>query len=134
MRLRPPALVVLAALWALPACHSGRAEDTGALPAPAGGENAALPVIVENHNTSQMDIFALRTSGERIRVGEAGSLATTTLKIPRDYLDTDGSVQLLAAPVGAPGAVNSGRLTVQPGQIVKWTIEADPSMSSAVVE
>jgi hypothetical protein len=133
MRLRSNALVLATALLALPACHSGRAEDTGSLPAPANA-NAAVPLVVENHNTNQMDIYALRTSGERIRVGEAGSLATTTLKIPRDYLDTDGSVQLIAAPVGAPGTVRTGRLTVQPGQIVKWMIQADPSMSSAVVE
>jgi hypothetical protein len=133
MRLSPNALVLATALVALPACHSGRAEDTGSLPAPAGA-NTAVPLVVENHNTSQMDIYALRTSGERIRVGEAGSLATTTLKIPRDDLDADGSVQLIATPVGAPGTVSSGRLTIQPGQIVKWMIQADPSMSSAVVE
>jgi len=134
MRLRSNALVLVTALVAVAACHSGRTEDTGSLPAPAGGENTAVPLIVENHNTNQMDVYAIRTSGERIRVGEAGSLATTTLKIPRDYLDTDGSVQLIAAPVGAPGTVNSGRLAVQPGQLVKWMIQADPSMSSAVVE
>jgi hypothetical protein len=133
MRISSNALALVAALLALPACHSGRAEDTGSLPAPAD-PNAAVPLVVENHNTNQMDIYALRTSGERIRVGEAGSLATTTLKIPRDYLDTDGSVQLIAAPVGAPGRINSGRLSIQPGQIVKWMIQPDPAMSSAVVE
>jgi hypothetical protein len=127
------ALVLVAALLALPACHSGRSEDTGSLPAPAN-ENAAVPLVVENHSTNQVDIYTLRTSGERIRVGDAGSLATTTLKIPRDYLDTDGSVQLIAAPVGAPGTIRSGRLSVQPGQIVKWTIQADPAQSTAIVE
>jgi hypothetical protein len=133
MRRSSNAMVLAIALLALPACHSGRAEDTGSLPAPANG-NAAVPLVVENRSTNQVDVYALRTSGERIRVGEAGSLATTTLKIPRDYLDTDGSVQLIAAPVGAPGTVNSGRLSVQPGQIVKWMIQPDPALSSAVVE
>lgn len=133
MHFSPNALVLATALVALPACHSGRAEDAGSLPAPAN-ENAAVPLVVENRSTNQVDIYTLRTSGERIRVGEAGSLATTTLKIPRDYLDTDGSVQLIAAPVGAPGTINSGRLSIQPGQIVKWMIQPDPALSSAVVE
>jgi hypothetical protein len=135
MHRNPAVFLALATTLVLSAgCRSGRAgEDTGTLPAPAANERAAVPLIVENHNPDPTTIYAIR-AGQRLRVGEVSGVGTETLKIPRDYFDSDGTVRLIADPVGGRAVSTSGPLTVQPGQVVKWTLEPDPAMSAATVE
>jgi hypothetical protein len=135
MRRNPALVIALAAsVAASSACRSARTnEDAGTLPAPEADANAAVPVIVENQSTNQVDVYAVR-AGERVRVGDVPSLGTATLKVPRSAFDSDGTLRLLGRPVAGPGLISTGALTVQPGQTVKWRIAPDPAMSTATVE
>jgi hypothetical protein len=125
--------IMAVAVAATIGCRSGRAGtdvDTGT--APETAEAGVVPVTIVNNNPTQFTIYAVRT-GTRVRVGDAVSFTTSTLRLRRTDLDTDNSVRLVADPVGGSDVIRTGLLVVQPGQHIDWTIEAVPANSSAVV-
>jgi plastocyanin len=62
------------------------------------------------------------------RLGTVGSLKTETFVFPFRRLGA-GESRLRAYPIGGPAAFTSENLYVQPGQMVKWTLEADLTRS-----
>jgi hypothetical protein len=110
----------------LPACarraDPGEGDEPEEFPA-----NAELAVEIENHNWSDVVIYLVRgTSTERL--GMVGSLRTETFVFPFRRLGV-GEARLRAYPIGGPAAFTSENLYVQPGQMVKWTLESDLSRS-----
>jgi hypothetical protein len=118
-------LVLLLLGAALPACaRKGEAgEDEYSGPPP----NAELAVEIENHNWSDVIIYLVRgTNAERL--GMVGSLKTETFVFPFRRIG-NGDARLRAYPIGGPAAFTSENLFVQPGQMVKWTLENDLTRS-----
>jgi hypothetical protein len=114
VRLRTFALLLA---LALPACSSpAREPDTGATPV-----NARTVVQVQNRNFYDMQIFAVRF-GERQRLGLATGNQTTTFELPRNWLETGGTVQFVASPVGSNQVSWSQQLSVQPGDVVRLQV------------
>ena len=117
--------VLLAALLATGGCARHAEEDED--PAPETTANAELAVEIENHNWSDVVIYLVRgTSVERL--GMVGSLKTETFVFPFRRLGS-GEARLRAYPIGGPAGFTSENLYVQPGQMVKWTLESDLSRS-----
>lgn len=114
VRLRSFALVLALALPA--ACSSPREPDTGATPM-----NVRTVVQVQNRNFYDMQIYAVRF-GERQRLGLATGNQTTTFELPRNWLDTGGTVQFVASPVGSDQVAWSQQLSVQPGDVVRLQV------------
>ena len=48
---------------------------------------------------------------------------------PIDHWQPAGKSRLRAYPIGGPGSFTSEDLQVQPGQLIKWTLESDLSRS-----
>jgi hypothetical protein len=89
--------------------------------------NSEIAIEIENHNWSDVVIYLVRgTASERL--GSVGSLKNETFVFPFRRLGV-GEVRLRAYPIGGPAAFTSENLFVQPGQWVKWTLEADLSRS-----
>ena len=114
--------LVLALL--LPAC-ARRGEDEGEDTAPA--PNVELAVEIENHNWSDVIIYLVRGSASE-RLGMVGSLKSETFVFPFRRIGV-GEARLRAYPIGGPAAFTSENLFVQPGQMVKWTLESDLTRS-----
>ena len=115
--------------WALgmvlAACAQRSESEGGDTPDPAA--TAELAVEIENHNWSDVVIYLVRgTSTERL--GMVGSLKTETFVFPFRRLGV-GEARLRAYPIGGPAAFTSENLYVQPGQMVKWTLESDLTRS-----
>jgi hypothetical protein len=97
----------------------------------AAGERAAkaeIAIEVENHNYSDIVIYLVRGSQTQ-RLGMVTGLSTAHYVVPYRRLGTTGDARLRAYPIGGPAAFTSEDLHVQPGQWVKWTLEADLSRS-----
>jgi hypothetical protein len=91
-----------------------------AVPEQAADPAAGATVVVDNQSSLEMRVYATR-GGERVRLGEARALQTTTLRIPRD-LATGFAIRFIADPIGSNRNPVSEEITVWPGDIVEIRI------------
>jgi hypothetical protein len=91
------------------------------------------PVLVEvvSHYQGDVVIYLLR-GGQRERLGMVTGLGSAAFTFPYRRLGSSGSSRLLAYPIAGSAAYASDPLYIQPGQSVKWTLEAELSRSSLV--
>jgi len=101
-------------------------------PEPVSHLDGEVSIEVESHNWSDVVIYLVR-GGVAERLGMVTSLSTGTFVFPFRRLGTSGSAQLHAYPIGGPAGFTSETLTVQPGQMIKWTLENDLDRSSLAV-
>lgn len=109
------------------ACHH-RAQPEVAVDEQSG----EVAVRVINHNFSDM-VVNLEENGRRYRLGLANGENTTLFSVPWRRVANNGTVRLLADPVGASTVIRTELLSVWPGALVVWTIESSLSQSSAGV-
>jgi len=97
-----------------------------------GTPQANILVTVQNQNLNDVDVFAV-VNGVRQRLGTVVSQSSGSFEIPWDRIGPANGVSLLVAPIGAPGAFNSGRLTIQPGSQIALSVAPVLRNSTAVV-
>jgi hypothetical protein len=122
-----------AALWitlASLACHHRPQGDTPA-PGPAPDPNTPVLVEIESHFQGDVVIYLMR-GNQRERLGMVSGLSGGAFTFPYRRLGNTGSARLLAYPIAGASAYASDPLYIQPGQSLKWTLEADLSRSSLV--
>jgi hypothetical protein len=120
-------LLLSALLLSAMACHH-RAQPEVTVDEQAG----EVAVRVINHNFSDM-VVNLEENGRRYRLGLANGENTTLFSVPWRRVANNGTVRLLADPVGASTVIRTELLSVWPGALVVWTIESCVSQSSAGV-
>lgn len=111
----------------LTAC-GGKAVQSGPLPP----EGASAAVEVRNNNWADMTVY-LERNGLRQRLGTVTSMASKRFKVPRAFLSTNGSVRLVADPIGSREQHVTSPVQVWAGQTVAFTIENHMSISSVSV-
>ena len=120
---------VAAALVLVASACSGSARSNGdGLPAP----NAAITVMVQNNAFADMDIYAISPGGFADWVGFVPGSSSDTLTL-RQTDFPDGTVRLLAHPIGGRGVARTGPLLVGPGEKVSFTIMDPLRLSFATV-
>ncbi len=109
------ATVLLLAL-ALPAC-------AGHSPQSAADASQARTVLrIINQSLYDMDIYMLRQTGDRVRLGSVMSNRTEDLSIPSGLIPGVATVRFIARPFLGRGAEVSQNINVTPGDTVKMTI------------
>ena len=90
-----------------------------------------LPVLVriENHNWSDVRIYARRGIGPHSPLGDVRAMATATFRLP-PRLVSDEPVSFEADPIGGNAVRLADPVLVHPGQRVELTLENDLAMSS----
>lgn len=130
--------MAIAGLVALAAgCSAGRSSPSTPAPKPATANTASAKagngrtrVVIDNQNTSDMNVYLIN-QGTRILLGWAPGLTKSMLMLPSGSLMASGQVRLLATPIGGNRAIRTPTLLVGPGQNVYWTIGIDPAASFA---
>jgi hypothetical protein len=107
-----------------------RKRDPEARPAP--DPNTPVPVEIESHFMGDVTIYLVRGS-LRQRLGMVTALGSAEFTFPWRWLSQSGSSRLMAYPIAGARAHLSEPLIVQPGQWIKWTLEADLTRSSMAV-
>jgi hypothetical protein len=110
------------------ACHHHHPDDVSGTPADL---NTPVLVEVDSHFQGDVVIYLLR-SGQRERLGMVSGLGNAAFTFPYRKLGNTGSTRLLAYPIAGSAAYASDALYIQPGQSLKWTLEADLSRSNLV--
>jgi hypothetical protein len=112
--LRTPALLL--ALLTL-SCSSGRSPDT--TPPPDSGDQPRARI--ENRASVDMDIYAIRGDGERIRLGFVPGGETTVFALPPTVTAGANSIRFEARPVRRSGQpVMSEPFGI--GEEIAWSI------------
>ena len=117
--------IMLAAL----ACHHRTDDEAGQTT--AAEANTPVLVEIESHFQGDVVIYLMR-GNQRERLGMVTALSATSFSFPYRRLGTSGSSRLLAYPIAGASAYASDPLYIQPGQSLKWTLEAELSRSSLV--
>jgi hypothetical protein len=107
-----------------------RKRDVETRPAP--DPNTPVPVQIENHFMGDVTIYLVRGS-LRQRLGMVTALGSAEYTFPWRWLSQSGTSRLMAYPVAGARAQLSEPLILQPGQWIKWTLEADLDRSSMAV-
>jgi hypothetical protein len=102
-----------------------------ATPADSTADPRFIDVQIDNHNWSDVVIYVVH-SGQRTRLGTAGTARSTELRFPASYVFAD-RVSLLATPIGSPARFESERFKVAPGQRVILTVESSIGHSSLMI-
>lgn len=111
----PVLLLVLLTL----SCSSGGAPDTS--PAPDSGDQ--LRARIENRASLDMDIFAVRNDGERIRLGFVPGSETAVFALPATVTSGSTTIRFEARPVRRGGEpVVSEIFGVHTGEEIAWSI------------
>lgn len=112
--LRAPALLLVL----LTACSSGRSSNS--TPAPDSGDQ--LRARIENRASVDMDIYAVRSDGERIRLGFVPGGDTAVFALP-PTVTAGASIRFEARPVRRSGErVLSELFGVHTGEEIAWSI------------
>ena len=82
------------------------------------GDGRPTTVVVDNRALLDMDIYVVRSNGQRIRIGFAPSLSKTKLTIPQGIVFGITQVRFLADPVGGRRGPVSEEITVTQGDEV----------------
>jgi hypothetical protein len=107
-----------------------RKRDAETRPVP--DPNTPVPVQIENHFMGDVTIYLVRGS-LRQRLGMVTALGSAEYTFPWRWLSQSGGSRLMAYPIAGARAQLSDPLILQPGQMIKWTLEADLDRSSMAV-
>jgi hypothetical protein len=110
---------------------SGCASHHGTTQTTAAAVNTPVDLEVENHNWSDIVIYLVRGT-QRQRLGMVSALSKTVFTFPYRRLGSGGDARFSAHAIGG-GGYTSETVLVQPGQMLKWTLESDLSRSSLAV-
>jgi hypothetical protein len=111
---------MLVALLALPFAACGGPPETQ--PVPATKEVAGNLQVV-NRSSQDMDIFLVRSNGQRNRLGLAPSSRTTTFSLTPAQVAGVGPVTFEAVPIMRGGqAISSDQVSVSPTETITLDI------------
>jgi hypothetical protein len=110
------------------ACRHHQKDDATSI---VPDRNTTVLVEVDSHFQGDVVIYLL-LGGQRERLGMVSGLGNAAFTFPYRKLGNAGSSRLLAYPIAGAAAYASDPLYIQPGQSLKWTLEADLSRSNLV--
>lgn len=116
-------------LAALPAC--GLLSSRHSEPDHRSG-NSEISVEVESHHWNDIVIY-LVNGAQAQRLGTVAGVSSARFVFPDRQLATGGKLRLRAYPIGGQGSFTSEDVLIQPGQMIKWTLESDLSRSTMAV-
>lgn len=113
----------------------GAGAPSGAEPAAADqqdGSQQATVAEVSNDSWFNIQVY-VADQGRRQQLGTVSSYQSATFEVPSDMVNTSGEIQLLADPVGSTRTYRSSPVMIGPGQVVRWTVQNDPSQTYASI-
>jgi len=75
-------------------------------------------VVVDNRNVLDMNMYIIRSGGQRLRIGTATGLSKTKFTIPRGIVLGSTTVRFLADPIGGSRGPVSEEITMMEGDEV----------------
>lgn len=120
------ALILVATIAVMaPACHHRRGAPTVEPP-------ADITLQVTNHNWLDVTIYVVH-DGVRTRVGLVTASSDQAFTLSAQMVGQSHELVLIGEAVGSRDTARTDVLSVQPGQLIEWTLETDLRRSSVGV-
>jgi hypothetical protein len=126
MRALQRSVVLIVMALAVNACWGHRGEPTPADP------YTRSTLHIDNHNWLDVDIF-VEHDGQRSRLGTVVATSSQDFVFPPTMLGQQGTIRLIADPVGSSSGIVTEFIVVKPGTQVTWTLETSLRRSSLSV-
>jgi hypothetical protein len=113
-----------APVWSAPLCVAVALGAIACRGRPSAPPNprAEVAVTVDNQNFLDMDVFIVRTSGERIRIGMVSGLTSRILMVRPEVIGNSTELRFEVHPIGGAANPISETVTVRPGDVIHLTI------------
>ncbi|MBW3534699.1 MAG: hypothetical protein KY453_05700 [Gemmatimonadetes bacterium] len=89
----------------------------------------SVQVEVTNNNWMDMTVHAVR-GGTRVRLGTVTTGSSQRFDLPRSLNARAGDLHLVADPIGSQRMHQSRPIMVEPGGLVRWSLENHLALSS----
>lgn len=126
------AVVALIAALATAACASSGFRTEEPESDRSSRERQPATVRVQNDSQWALRVFVI-SGGDRRQIGSMHSLDTAVFQIPSSVLSRGGGIRLAADPTGPRFVYLSEQVLVNPGDLVEWNIQNNPSHTSISV-
>jgi hypothetical protein len=110
----------------------GCASGTGGAVATNGAGGEVTVVEVSNHNWADMNVYAVHM-GTRTRLGTVVSMTTRRFTLQSRARVSDGTLRLMASPIGSTRTHLTDPILVREGDRVEWNLENSLALSSYMV-
>lgn len=128
------AILAVSAIPLLAGCSLVGAGSPSMAESAAAEQEESQPATAQVANDSWYNISVyVVDSGRRQRLGSVSSYESSSFEIPEDMVNSSGQIQMLADPVGSTTTYRSSPVLVGPGQVVKWTVQNNPSQTYASI-
>ena len=111
MQARSPIVLLVVAVLA---CHHGT-------PVPVN-PRAEVAVSVDNQGVADVDVFLIRSGGQRIRIGMVPALSKAILMVRPEYIGFGSDVQFEVHPIASRRNAISERISARPGDVIQLVI------------
>jgi hypothetical protein len=103
-------------------CASGSGSEWTSNDAPLPAYAQGMTVQVQNHNWSDMVVYAVRYTS-RVRLGMVTSMNSRKFKVPNSVAVSTGGLELVAEAIGSQEQFVTGPINVQSGQLVELKLQ-----------
>jgi hypothetical protein len=93
---------------------------------------APARIIFSNESLDEAAVYAVSSSGSQTRIGTVMSGRTDTLRVPTGALGGDNSTNIVARILARSRTPSTGRVTLNPGDVVQVTLSSDERILSVL--
>jgi hypothetical protein len=124
--------ILIGLLWLGAGCAANSSSD--AADAEESREKTAETALeVENHHVGDIVVYLLR-GNQPYRLGMVAAVSSAHFTFPYRHIGSSGNARLRADALGGPRSVTSEYLHIQPGQLLRWTLENELRRSFLMVQ
>lgn len=116
------------ALVAMGVLAGGCSSSREPVEEPAGLSDQ-VELEVSSQHRSDVTVYA-EGRGPRVRLGVVETMGNRTFMVPQDVMNGDGSMRLIADPIGSSRPHQTGDILIQRGDFVEWVLASQISLSS----
>jgi hypothetical protein len=125
--------ILIVVLWLVAGCAANSSSADEADGEESREKTAETALQVENHHAGDIVIYLMR-GNQPYRLGMVPAVSSASFTFPYRHVGSTGNARLRADAVAGPRSVTSEYLHIQPGQLLRWTLENDLRRSFLTVQ
>ena len=89
-------------------------------------------IVFSNESLDEAAVYAVSSGGQQTRIGTVMAGRTDTLRVPAGAMGGDNATNIVARILARSRTPSSGRITLNPGDVVQVTLSSDERILSVL--